>query len=300
MNKIISSKHLAFLVLATRNIGRFRERTVIILVPLVLVMIVASSATFIKDGLLRYTLSSLKDAPDVTIRRISEGNAGFVDQALAKETASYKGVRRVVPMEYMATGSFFDYRNGGYSDLGIYLKEPRYASQVSGLISASHEDVRTFTKDMLADMAKRWYGDRSGIFQLVWLILILTVLLLAWTQAGSITTEIRREIGVLKSLGWQTLDIMELKMMEIVMIGLSGILGGILLGIVYLRMGAPLLKQYFIEGATINPGHPLPVYIDPDSLFLLFVMGLFPLCAATVFAVWLVGTIEPDSAIRSS
>lgn len=193
---------------------------------------------------------------------------------------------------------FLGYLSDQSSDLAVYLKDPLYTDQVAESILISHKNIRVLTKEALAGNVRQGYGGKAGIFQLMWLILLLTVTLLAWTQASSISLEMKKEIGVLKALGWQTLDIIELKMMEIVIIGLTGILSGILFGIFYLHLGAPLVKQYFLGWAVLYPPFPLPISIEGSSIFLLFVIGLFPLCAATVFPAWRMGVVEPDTAIR--
>lgn len=194
---------------------------------------------------------------------------------------------------------FFGYARNQYSDLCVYLEDPLYSEQVASFIIASHKNVKVLTKEAQSDIIKRSYGGRAGVFQLMWLILLLAVLLLAWAQASSISLDMKKEIGVLKALGWQTLDIIEVKMLEIIIIGSAGILGGILLGIFYLHMGAPFMKQYFLGWTMMYPDFPLPAYIEWSSIFLLAALGLLPLCAATVFPAWLMGTVEPDSAIRS-
>ncbi len=194
--------------------------------------------------------------------------------------------------------AFFGYSSAQSSDLGVYLENPLYTDQVASFINASRKNVRVITKEAQSNMAKRAYGCRSGVFQLLWLILLLTVLVLAWAQASSITLEMRKEIGVLKAIGWQTLDIIELKMMEILIVGFGGTLSGILFGILYLCIGAPFVKNYFLGWAVVYPDFPLPVHIEWSSIFMLLVTGLLPLCVATVFPAWFQGTVEPDSAIR--
>jgi ABC-type lipoprotein release transport system permease subunit len=196
--------------------------------------------------------------------------------------------------------AFFGYAAGQSTDLCLYVKDPLYIDQVASFINASHKNIRTLTKEAQADIAKRSYGGRAGIFQLMWLILLCAVLVLAWAQASSISLEMKKEIGVQKALGWQTLDIIELKMMEILIIGSAGILGGIICGILFLNAGAPLVKGYFLGWTVVYPDFPLPMHIEWSSIFLLVVTGLIPLCAATVFPAWLMGTIEPDSAIRGT
>lgn len=195
--------------------------------------------------------------------------------------------------------AFLGYGSDQYSDLSVYLDDPSLADLVARSIVASHDNVRALTKDDLSAGIKRLYEFKSGIFQLMWLILLLTVLLLAWSEGGGSALSMKKEIGVLKAIGWRTLDIIEIKMMEIIIIGLSGITLGILSGILYVHLGAPIASEYFLGQAASYPRFSLPIYIEWGSLFLLFITGLFPLCAATIFPAWLMGTIEPDSAIRS-
>jgi hypothetical protein len=177
------------------------------------------------------------------------------------------------------------------------------ARQISG-DKASPGDLEPLTqesaKEELVNIIKQGFAQRSGVFQLMWLILLLCVLLLAWTQGSSISLDMKKEIGVFKALGWHTLDIIELKMMEIIIIGLAGILCGMLFGILYLQIGAPWLKQFFLGQSAVYQGSPIPIYIEGGSIFLLLATGLLPLCAATIIPAWLMGTVEPDTAIRGS
>ena len=201
--------------------------------------------------------------------------------------------------DLQSAAEFFGYNNSEYSDLGVHLKDPAQAALVSGMILADNKNIRALTKSQLSEMIRQAYASKSGVFQLMWLIILLTVFLLCWAQTSSIGLRMKQEIGLLKALGWQTLDIIELKMFEVLIIGLAGLLTGILFGIIYLYLGAPLLKDYFLGWAAMYPQFPVPIYIEWSSLFLLFVVGVFPLSVATIFPAWLMGTIEPDSAMRS-
>jgi ABC-type lipoprotein release transport system permease subunit len=193
---------------------------------------------------------------------------------------------------------FFGYQDDEASDLCVYLDDPIYADLAAQQILEAGDNLRVMTRDALAELSQQAYGGRGGVFQLMWMILLLTVCLVAWAQGASIGLALRREIGILKAIGWSTLDIIEVKMLESVILAIVGTLGGILIGLGYLAIEAPGIKQYFLGWATVYPDFPVPVYMGVKSLFLLFVMGIFPLLVATVVPAWLVGIIEPDEAIR--
>jgi ABC-type lipoprotein release transport system permease subunit len=194
---------------------------------------------------------------------------------------------------------FFGYGEKDASDICVYLDDPANSSLTALEMIGIGDNLRLMTREALAEINEQAYGRRGGVFQLVWLILLLTVCLVAWAQGASIGLALRREVGVLKAIGWSTLDIIEIRLLESVILGVIGTLGGILLGFGYLVLDAPGIKQYFLGWATVYPDFPVPVHLRGASLFQLFVVGVFPLIVATVVPAWRVGIIEPDEAIRS-
>jgi ABC-type lipoprotein release transport system permease subunit len=194
--------------------------------------------------------------------------------------------------------SFFGYGDDEASDICVYLDDPVNTSLTALRMIDIGDNLRLMTRDALAELSQQAYGRRGGVFQLIWMTLLITVCLVAWAQGASIGLTLKREIGILKAIGWSTLDIIEVRMLESVIVALIGTLGGVLLGLGYLALDAPGIKQYFLGWATVYPEFPLPVYMSLRSLFLLIVVGIFPLAVATVVPAWQAGIIEPDEAIR--
>jgi ABC-type lipoprotein release transport system permease subunit len=202
----------------------------------------------------------------------------------------------VVPID--TAREYFGYGDDEASDICVYLDDPVNTGLAAVRILELGDNLRIVTRDAMAGLNEQAFGRRGGVFQLMWMVLLLTVCLVAWAQAASIGLALKREIGILKAVGWSTLDIIELKLLESVILALLGTFGGMLLGLAYVALDAPGIKQFFLGWATIYPEFPLPVHMSLPSLFLLFVIGVFPLVVATVVPAWRVGTIEPDSAIR--
>ena len=195
---------------------------------------------------------------------------------------------------------FFGYLDGEASDLCVYVDDQAHADSVAHAIAKRAPSLRVLSRDALRDLVAQAYGGRSGVFQILWLVLLVTVMLLAWAQSSSISLQMRKEIGVLKAIGWGTADVVEVKMLEIAIIGLGATLAGIALGFIYLLAGAPGIKQYFLGWAVVYPEFPLPVYVSTQSIGLLVAIGVFPLLGATVVPSWLAAIVEPDEAIRSA
>ncbi len=194
--------------------------------------------------------------------------------------------------------SFFGYRRDEASDLLVYVDRPEKADEVAWTITNLFPNTRVLTGKALTELVREAFSRRGGTFQMVWLILLLTVLLLVWAQASHINVDLSREIGVLKALGWHTGEIIEMKMMESFLLGFTGTLSGILVGFIYVLLGTPGLSGYCLGCASIYPKYPIPVDCDFPSLALLFILGVLPMTAVSAIPAWLTGTIDPDTAIR--
>lgn len=193
---------------------------------------------------------------------------------------------------------FFGYGEHEASDICINLHDPIQGGNVAQRIVSEYPSLRVLSKDALSDLIDQAFGGRAGVFQIFWLVLLVTIVLIAWNQASNISLEMRREIGILKAVGWSISDVILLKLMESLAIGIFSALIGIIIGLAYTMLGAPVVKNYFIGWSSVYPGFPIPVSVTPENVFLVFVVGIFPLLAATIVPAWLIGIIEPDRAIR--
>lgn len=195
---------------------------------------------------------------------------------------------------------FFDYEGDEATDLSIYLKDPLYTDALAARMDAELPNVRVLTREALSDATLQAYSGRSGIFQLIWLILLFTAMLIAWAQAANITMDMKREIGILKAVGWSTMEVIEVKLWESVIMALAATVGGLLLGLLYLRLGAPVIKDFFLGWASVFPEFPIPIVVDYRSVITLFIISVVPLLAATVIPAWRGGVVNPDTAIRGT
>ncbi len=193
---------------------------------------------------------------------------------------------------------FFGYGEDEASDLLVYTDAPENADMVAWEITLMADNTRVLTSKALTDLVKEAFGRRGGTFQAMWLMLLVAVLLLVWAQSAHISVDVSKEIGILKAVGWGTGEIIEMRMMESLIMGLTGASTGVLFGFVYALMGTPGISGYCIGCASIYPKFPVPVHCDYQSLLLLFVIGVMPLMVVSAVPAWLAGIIDPDDTIR--
>ncbi len=395
-----STKRVSLFSMAVENLWRHRRRSIVVLLPLIAVIGLASAMTFVKNGLEQHALGSLAVLPDITVQKLTAGRVERMSVDCIPRISQIRGVKKVVPRvwgylplrvknrdvaytmmgvdlanmpvsadielaldegRFLRSGEkgkavvggaftaafhahvgdsieltdsfgtrtffevvgvfsgplqiytadtilvsqedareFFGYSANRSSDLCVYLDSPLVADRVAQDILFIYPDFRVLTKDVLIDLTRQAYGGRSGVFQLMWLILLAAVMLVGWAQTTGITIEMGREIGILKAIGWSTMDVIEVKLYETLTVGVLGFLGGVLLGWLYLLGGAPGIKEYFLGWSTIYPDFPIPVYVQASDVVVLLVVAVFPLLAATVVPTWILAIVEPDRAIRGN
>ena len=184
------------------------------------------------------------------------------------------------------------------SDILIYLQNPKMADTISKEIVTKIEGARPLTKLTMENLTHQSFGQKSGLFHLLWFILLVNVVILAWSLMSQISFNLRKEIGILKAIGWDTGDIMALKSIETFITGAFGAVTGVILGILYMRFDAPGLKDFIIGWADVYPDFPIPLYIEWANVFILLALGIVPLLVGTIIPIWKIGIIDPDEAIR--
>ena len=159
--------------------------------------------------------------------------------------------------------------------------------------------ARILTRDAMRTMMMRTYGDRAGVVALLWATLLLTVVLLAFAASSAGSDEIRKEVGLLKALGFDTVDILEIRMFESLTLGLLGASLGISAAIVYdYVIGAPLIAGYMLGWDLLLLNGGVPLAISFPTIFTVFAVALVPIMVATVVPSWRNAITEPDVVLR--
>ena len=129
---------------------------------------------------------------------------------------------------------------------------------------------------------------------------ILSFAIFAWDKSSGLSAEERREIGILKSIGWETGDVLLLKTWEGIIISLTSFLVGVILAYLHVFFFSASLFAHALKGwAILYPEFRLTPVIDPYQIAILFFLTVFPYSAATIIPSWRSATVDPDAAMRS-
>ncbi|MFW9844288.1 MAG: ABC transporter permease [Candidatus Thorarchaeota archaeon] len=191
------------------------------------------------------------------------------------------------------------YENSTYTDIAIWINFGMNLNSVAFRLDTKIGDARVLTSEAISDSILKAYTTRAGVTALLWLVVLLGVVILAFTASSAGSEEARREVGLLKALGFDTVDVLEIRMFESITLSLLGVSLGISFAIIFdFVLGAPLLAGYILGwGLVLLPGG-IPLAISLSTLFTVYIVGLVPILVASVIPSWRNAITEPDIVLR--
>lgn len=207
----------------------------------------------------------------------------------------------LILIDMQTSRDFLDIDEETATDLCIYLNSEDKIVSTATLISQAYPDLRVITRESMNDAFASTYGLRSGYVSVLWFILLLSVILVAWNQASSASSEAQREVGILKTTGFSTANILEIRFLETLILGFISASIGIFLAIVYSQyLGAPIISDFLLGWSAIYPDFPLPLSVNFANLLTLFSAAIIPLLVGTLIPAWKSAITEPDSVMRGN
>ncbi|NTV12562.1 MAG: FtsX-like permease family protein [Desulfobulbaceae bacterium] len=185
------------------------------------------------------------------------------------------------------------------TDLCVYVSNPREIATIARKISALLPGTRVLTRPQISQTYRVVFGWRSGFASICLLTALAAFIILAWDKASGLSAEEKREIAILKVLGWQTGDVLLLRCWEsLTVAGLAWLLGCTAAYLHVFWWGGELFKPVLLGWSVIHPQLQLLPTVAASDLLLIFTMSVVPYLAATVIPAWRAAIIPPDAAIR--
>jgi ABC-type lipoprotein release transport system permease subunit len=171
---------------------------------------------------------------------------------------------------------------------------------VATKIAELFPDTRPILKSEILRTYDSLFEWRGGMMVVILAAAVLSFIIFAWDKATGLSAEERKEIGILKSIGWETSDVLLLKFWEGIVISLTAFLVGVVLAYGHVFFFSAALFEHALKGwSVIYPQFRLVPVIDAYQLTVLFFLTVLPYTAATIIPAWLAATVPPDAAMRS-
>ena len=196
--------------------------------------------------------------------------------------------------------SLFNFPEGLATDLAVQAGNPRELPTIAAKIVEQFPDARPILKSEMLRTYEAIFDWRGGLMVVVLASAILSFIIFAWDKATGLSAEERKEIGILKSIGWESADVLLLKFWEGAVISLTAFLSGVLLAYAHVFFFSASLFEHALKGwSVLFPRYRLIPALDGYQLMVLFFLTVLPYTAATLVPIWRAATVDPDAAMRS-
>jgi len=195
--------------------------------------------------------------------------------------------------------AFFHLPGDVYTDLTVAVSNPAEVRRVARKIAERLPDCRPILREEMRRTYESVFDWREGLLLALLAGALLAFFILAWDKASGLSAEERREIGVLKAIGWDTGDVLRMKLWEGGLVSLTAFGLGYALAYLHLFYGnAPLFAGILRGWSVLQPHFTLQATIDGLQLATLFLIGVVPYTLAILVPVWRAATVDPDSVMR--
>ncbi|MDR3581437.1 MAG: FtsX-like permease family protein [Oryzomonas sp.] len=196
--------------------------------------------------------------------------------------------------------TLFDFPAGRATDLAVSVRNKVEVPTVAAKIAHEFPDTRPILKSEMLRTYASVFDWRGGMVIVLLFVAVLSFVILAWDKATGLSAEERKEIGILKSIGWETGDVLILKSFEGMVISLTAYLAGVCLAYLHVFFfSAPFFEQALKGWSVLYPQFKLAPFVDPYLLCVLFFLTVCPYTVSTIVPSWLAATVDPDTAMRS-
>lgn len=194
---------------------------------------------------------------------------------------------------------FFGIAPGFYTDLVLRVRHPREVRTVAEKIGKRLPDTRPILREEILRTYDALFSWREGVLFLLLMGALLAFAILAWDRASGLSAAEKREIGILKAIGWETSDVIQMKFWEGAVISLTAFLLGYLFAYGHVFYGGALIFAPVLKGwAVLYPDFRPQPLVEALPLATLFFFTVFPYAAANIIPIWRVATMDPDRVMR--
>jgi ABC-type lipoprotein release transport system permease subunit len=193
----------------------------------------------------------------------------------------------------------FGIDNSFVTDVTVAVNNPSEVEMVASKIRKRLPEARPIIRDEILRTYDSIFNWRGGMMIVIFSAAVLAFVIFAWDKASGLSAGERREIGILKAVGWETSDVIQMKFWEGAMVSLTAFFAGVILAYVHVFFTGSLVFEPALKGwSNLYPNFELTPFVNLEQLTTLFFLTVVPYTVATIVPIWRAATIDPDSAMR--
>lgn len=189
---------------------------------------------------------------------------------------------------------------GRATDIAVELSNEAEAGPVAREIRSTSPTSRVLERGLVARTYALTFGARSGLFAAMLLPALAAMLLLAWDRLTGLGEEERREIAILKLVGWSTRDVMLARTIETGVVAFAGgSIGFVMAYVSVFHLGAPMLRSALFGWSHLVPALHLTPTVSAFDFLMLMAVVIVPFVLVSVVPSFVAAMRDPLDGWRS-
>ncbi len=185
------------------------------------------------------------------------------------------------------------------TDITLSVANPVEIPSIAQKIRLMYPDCRVITKEDLSVGYQNIFDYKGGMFLALFVISAFTFFMIIYDKSSGLSSEEKKEIGVLKAVGWTIDDILKEKFYEAFILSFVSFFSAVVFAVFYVYfLNAPLLRDIFIGYSTLKPEFDLPFVFDFQTVAIIFLLTIPVYIAATIIPSWRVASLDADEVMR--
>lgn len=186
-----------------------------------------------------------------------------------------------------------------YTDLAVELRVASEASVIANRAAELFPGARVLQRSLLERTHALTFDARGGLVSVLLLPALAALLLLAWDRLTGLGEVERREIGILKAVGWQTSEVLWVRLLEQLIVALTGASLGVSLAYGYVFwLGAPGLSGALFGWSALYPELRLTPHLDASTPLSILAAVVLPYVAVGLVPAFRAAVMDPLDAQR--
>lgn len=190
---------------------------------------------------------------------------------------------------------------GDAVDIAVSLTTADEAGVVSERLTTLMPGARVLSRTAMLRAYELTFDGRGGLLAVLLLPCLGGLLLLAWDRLTGLGADERREIGIMKAIGWQTHHVLLARIYETLVVAVSGAALGLLGAYLYVFvLGAPGLASALFGWSTLHAPLDLVPAFGATDVLVAFAAVVAPFVGLSVVPAWRAAIEDPDRAARGT